>query len=369
MKKQLFVAIAMIMSVHLLDGQTPTGFRHFSVMWSVAGDSTQIRQDWYQQVDGSWWAISPNHADHYRVTHPSVSASGVLAQLVENDDNSQIVLIPDASQSRALLSIASTSDGALHDVGPITTYMNTARPWNSQNASVDQVSRQAAASSAPDNTVEMGELQDRIQSDQSEADNEEQLADNSSCPGMFSAVCEAKAASLRREAKAHRDEIVQLQQQLADLGAASGPAYSDSSTSSGQASAATGGGSAPSGGGSSPSSNPYDPNAHYSGPNAGEVSLILSRTSGWSCPTSPTATVNWKPAVQQVCMRDSYVSAAMSLAYGAECESRMGRQQQAQQDAQQMMTYVSTAKSMCSSAPAVQTSGPGCTTLQIVTCP
>lgn len=68
-------------------------------------------------------------------------------------------------------------------------------------------------------------------------------------------------------------------------------------------------------------------------------------------------------------MRNSYVAAAMSFAYGAECESRLGRQQQAQQDAQNMQKYITTAKGMRSSAPAVQTSGSGCTTLQVVPCP
>jgi hypothetical protein len=112
----------------------------------------------------------------------------------------------------------------------------------------------------------------------------------------------------------------------------------------------------------------YDPNRHYSGPNADQVSTLLSRSFGWSCPTSSTASVSWQPPQKQVCMRDSYIIGAVSLAYGAECEARLGRTKEARDDADAMAQNITYAKQLCSKAP-VFGPGPECSTIRIVPCP
>ncbi len=65
-------------------------------------------------------------------------------------------------------------------------------------------------------------------------------------------------------------------------------------------------------------------------------------------------------------MRDYDVTTAVAAAYGAECEARLGRDQEAEQDAESMASSVKSAKSMCSNAPVVANGGPCCPTLQIV---
>lgn len=116
------------------------------------------------------------------------------------------------------------------------------------------------------------------------------------------------------------------------------------------------------------SADTYDPNRHYTGANAGEVSTLLSQSYGWSCPSSSTASVSWQPLQKLVRMRDYYVIAAVSLAYGAECEARLGRTDEAQKDADAMAENIASAKKMCSHAP-VFGPGPECSTIHLVPCP
>ena len=148
----------------------------------------------------------------------------------------------------------------------------------------------------------------------------------------------------------------------------SGAAATDgNNTSSASANTSTAGGS------SSLSSNPnsaekYDPNRHYSGPGAGMVATLLARSPGWSCPSSSAASFTYLPPVEQVCMRDSYVIAAVTEAYGAECEARLGRDKEAAADAKAMLENVANAKKMCSHAIAIGGSKSSCSTLDLVPC-
>ena len=165
--------------------------------------------------------------------------------------------------------------------------------------------------------------------------------------GMFQAICNAKSAKYQREADADQEQIRQKQLQLQELGGAS------AATAGGSDSSGNGGGS-------------------YSGPNSIIVEGLLSRSpTAWSCPASKTERPTAQPIIPSSlpCMRDKYAWAALLQAWAAECHSRLGMESEAEQNAQQVMQNVNAAKSMCSSAPAVQTSGPGCSTLQLVPCP
>jgi hypothetical protein len=131
-----------------------------------------------------------------------------------------------------------------------------------------------------------------------------------------------------------------------------------------------GGSSSPAPGpGSSPTPGEiYNPNRHYSGPGAGMVATLLARSPGWSCPSSSAASFTSLPPVEQVCMRDSYVIAAVTEAYGAECEARLGRDKEADADAKAMLENVANAKKMCSHALAIGGAKSSCSTIDLVPC-
>jgi hypothetical protein len=98
------------------------------------------------------------------------------------------------------------------------------------------------------------------------------------------------------------------------------------------------------------------------------VATLLARSPGWSCPSSTAASFTYKPPVEQVCMRDSYVIAAVAEAYGAECEARLGRDKEAAADAKAMLENVANAKKMCSHALAIGGVKSSCSTLDLVPC-
>jgi hypothetical protein len=203
---------------------------------------------------------------------------------------------------------------------------------------------------------QISKLRQDISNEESMLKTYEQSAEqlDSCSSGLLGAICAAKAQSERRKASESQAKIERDESEMAELSGELGGGAGGSGGAAGE-----GGG----GGGT------YVADRHYSGPYSGEVERLLSESSGWSCPTSATQSVKWVPPFQQVCMRDSYITAAVALAYGAECESRLGRDQQAAQDAKDMEKNIGYAKSMCSHAAHFATSGPDCSTAQIVPCP
>jgi hypothetical protein len=111
-----------------------------------------------------------------------------------------------------------------------------------------------------------------------------------------------EAAKARNQIAADQEEIDRLQglevqhraRQDASFGTAFQQAAANGSATAPSASSSNG----PSAFATSASSKPeemYDPNRHYTGPNADQVSTLLSRSFGWSCPSSSTASVSWQP--------------------------------------------------------------------------
>jgi hypothetical protein len=110
----------------------------------------------------------------------------------------------------------------------------------------------------------------------------------------------------------------------------------------------------------------------YKGPGSDWVSLLLSRSGGWSCPAASVSGVaaSAPTAAENRCVRDAYVNAAVQAAWGAECEARHHRITAAYQDESSMASSLQSAASLCSNAPYIASSDPdtSCTTMTVVSC-
>lgn len=114
----------------------------------------------------------------------------------------------------------------------------------------------------------------------------------------------------------------------------------------------------------------YQADRHYEGLDSNWVKTLLRQNGDWSCPTSLSQTntaTGFASQANNVCMRDSYVWAAVLEAWGAECESRFSRDQVAAQDATAMKGNLISAAKLCSNAP-VFGPGPECGSAKIVDC-
>jgi hypothetical protein len=223
----------------------------------------------------------------------------------------------------------------------------------------------------------IAELQQEINNLESEADNDDSHAadlEASAPSGPLGGIDRIGAIHMRSEARSARNKALSLRSNLAQLDAEAAAATIPEHEPAPESAAATAGGSSSPVSGPSSNSSPkpaetYNPNRHYSGPGAGLVDTLLARSPGWSCPSSTTASFTYTPAVEQVCMRDSYIIAAVAEAYGAECEARLGRDKEAAADAKAMMENVTNAKKMCSHARVIGGGGSSCSTLALVPCP
>jgi hypothetical protein len=114
----------------------------------------------------------------------------------------------------------------------------------------------------------------------------------------------------------------------------------------------------------------YRADRHYEGLDSNWVKTLLRNNGDWSCPTSLSQTntaTGFASQANNVCMRDSYVWAAVLEAWGAECESRFSRDQVAAQDAASMKGNLISAAKLCSNVP-VFGPGPECGSAKIVDC-
>jgi len=114
----------------------------------------------------------------------------------------------------------------------------------------------------------------------------------------------------------------------------------------------------------------YQADRHYEGSDSNWVNTLLRKNGDWSCPTSLSQTnmaTGFASQANNVCMRDSYVWAAVLEAWAAECESRFSRDQVAAQDAAAMKGNLISAAKLCSGAP-VFGPGPACATEKIANC-
>jgi hypothetical protein len=221
----------------------------------------------------------------------------------------------------------------------------------------------------------IAELQQEINNLESEADNDDSHAadlEASAPSGPLGGIERIGAIHMRSQARSARNRANSLRSNLAQLDAEAAAATIPEHEPETESEAATAGGSSSPGSGSSSSSKSaetYNPNRHYSGPDAGLVENLLARSPGWSCPSSTAASFTYKPLIEQVCMRDYYIIAAVAEAYGAECEARLGRDKEAVADAKVMKENVTNAKKMCSHALAIGGGGSSCSTLALVPCP
>jgi hypothetical protein len=223
----------------------------------------------------------------------------------------------------------------------------------------------------------IAELQQEINNLESEADNDDSHAadlEASAPSGPLGGIDRIGAIHMRTQARSARNRANSLRSKLAQLDAEAAAATTLEPEPSPESEATTAGGSSSPISGLSSKSGPkpaetYNPNRHYSGPGAGLVNTLLARSPGWSCPSSTAASFTYTPPVEQVCMRDSYIIAAVAEAYGAECEARLGRDKEAAADAKTMMENVSNAKKMCSHALVIGGGGSRCSTLGLVPCP
>src|SRR5258708_7808997 len=223
----------------------------------------------------------------------------------------------------------------------------------------------------------IAELQQEINNLESEADNDDSHAadlEASAPSGPLGGIDRIGAIHMRTQARSARNRANSLRSNLAQMDAEAAAATIAEHEPAPESEAATAGGSSSPVSGPSSNSSPrpaetYNPNRHYSGPGAGLVDTLLARSPGWSCPSSTAASFTYTPPVEQVCMRDSYIIAAVAEAYGAECEARLGRDKEAAADAKAMMENVSNAKKMCSHALVIGGGGSRCSTLGLVPCP
>jgi hypothetical protein len=109
----------------------------------------------------------------------------------------------------------------------------------------------------------------------------------------------------------------------------------------------------------------------YSGSYASDVSLLLSRVSGWKTNSCLTCNDGIPPTVKigTNCVRDTYVAAAVNYAWAAESYARLGKSTDASSMAVRMNTELQRARALCSNGPVFGgSSGITCQTLSIYSC-
>jgi hypothetical protein len=111
---------------------TQRSYRHFS--WVYQYDAQNPRRDWYEQPDGSWWEVYPNGThSHLRLVNASSGFNNASGHLVEKDDNSILVFVPEKlATGESLVFWKSDTDltKAPFLLGQMTVYKSTAKAWN-----------------------------------------------------------------------------------------------------------------------------------------------------------------------------------------------------------------------------------------------
>lgn len=110
-----------------------SGFRHFS--WNYQHDNSgQPRRDWYEEPDGTWFEVYSNgQKSHFRVVKQPLpfSPGTISGKLLEKDDDTIYVFVPDALRSGAWLNFRQVSNpNEDYRLGQITVHANTPRPWD-----------------------------------------------------------------------------------------------------------------------------------------------------------------------------------------------------------------------------------------------
>jgi Tfp pilus assembly protein PilF len=116
---------------------TPTsrGYRHFS--WNYTSDPNgQPRRDWYEDSDGGWWEVYTNGTkSHFTVVSYAYFMDGIRGKLLEKDDSSLYVYVPDELHSGTWLIswLADQHQRTMLRLGQITVYESTPASQISQN--------------------------------------------------------------------------------------------------------------------------------------------------------------------------------------------------------------------------------------------
>lgn len=111
---------------------------------------------------------------------------------------------------------------------------------------------------------------------------------------------------------------------------------------------------------------------YYDGPHADEVQYLLSRSDGWklpSCASCGDLKARDIPINPNAPLRDTYVGAAITKAFGAEAYAKVGQTDKAEEWANGMHEELQHANALCSDAPTMDARGGTPATLKIWGCP
>jgi TonB family protein len=210
-----------------------------------------------------------------------------------------------------------------------------------QAAERQAAERQAAedqAAARADREERIANLRGAIESDLSMANDLDGRADDLEAQGGLTALT---APIMRANAQRYRNKAANEQDDLDQLTSANDQAAMASNVND-----------------QAVSPQPDSPAAQgsYAGPNSNWVHQLLGRVGGWSCPSSMSAQDGKAPQLETPeGMRDKYVDAAVQHAWAAECYARNERDNEAQQQAEEMMKMLQAAQSLCSNAPVIST--------------
>jgi hypothetical protein len=274
---------------------------------------------------------------------------------------------------------------------------------SSQQASVttqsnsEAVLQQSDFQDDSDRSEKISQLRADIESQEQIARSNEASADQvlNNCSGPGAALCQAlgeagaakfrrRASEARNQADVDREEIERLQGEEAQSRQRRDTSYggnlqqvaAENGTSIQNAARRSQSSGGPD---SSPSQSTdapvYNPNRHYTGDNSFWINLALTRNDGgrYSCPTSisqPSTPTGFLTQPANRCIRDQYIWSAILASWGAECESRLSRDEEASTDASTAVESLKNAAKLCSNAPVFATPGvdSSCGTDKIVTC-
>jgi hypothetical protein len=110
-----------------------------------------------------------------------------------------------------------------------------------------------------------------------------------------------------------------------------------------------------------------DDKIFYKGPNSDLIALLLTKVKGWRTPKSLTINDGIPPKINQECVRDNYVAAALNFAWAAESYFRLNSDKSAQM-ALKAAEQIQRALALCSDKPTVGTDNSKCVTEDIISC-
>lgn len=108
------------------------------------------------------------------------------------------------------------------------------------------------------------------------------------------------------------------------------------------------------------------PDSGYSGTGAADCARILAAYS-WTCPAALTGPPGTPPDVNAICIRDTYVGAAVNQCWAAECYARLGQTEKAEAAGNAAIEELRKADALCSDVVSIDPATP-CTTLQVWGC-